>query len=148
MRRPLLVCLLLLAGLSGCGTVRDHVPWRHRDAPPPTPVRELQVGIPTDTQVPIVLQFWERNTLVVDLTGVPSAGSVDLRPGESGRWPARLALRFQPGRFEAVEVRGAQRTVFPVTTDRAGAATVRLPRAVHAAGTHSLHLTWGARSDF
>jgi hypothetical protein len=110
-------------------------------------VRELQVIVPPDAQVPIVLQFRERNTLVVDLTSVASQGSVVLRPGESGRWPARLALRFQPGRFEAVEVRGAQRVVFPVTDDRKGNATVGVPPAVHPAGTDTLTLRWGSRSE-
>jgi hypothetical protein len=138
----------LALGVSGCSTVREHLPWRHRSPPAPAAVRELQVVVPGDAQVPIVLQFWERNTLIVDLTGVAAKGSVELRPGESGRWPVRLALRFQPGRFEAVEVRGAQRTVFPVTDDRKGTATVELPPNVHPADAASLRLTWGARSDF
>jgi hypothetical protein len=135
-------------GVSGCTALREHLPWRHQSPPPPVPVRELQVVVSGDAQVPIVLQFWERNTLVVDLTGVAAKGSVEVRPGESGHWPVRLALRFQPGRFEAVEVRGAQRNVFPVTDDRNGAATVELPPNVHPTETTSLRLSWGARSDF
>jgi hypothetical protein len=139
--------VLLVAGLSGCATVRGHLPWRHPDAPPALPVHELQVVVPPDAQVPIVLQFLERNTLVVDLTGVASQGSVELTPA-SGRWPARLALRFQPGRFEAVEIRGAQRVVFPVTEDRKGPATVEVPPAVYPAGRSSVRLAWGAKADF
>ena len=140
--------LVLMFGLTGCSTIRDHWPWRHHVAPPPPAVHELQVIVPPDAQVPIVLQFWERNTLVVDLTGVANQGSVELRPGESGAWPTRLALRFQPGRFEAVQIRGAQRVVFPVTDDRKGNATVDVPPAVHPAGTAALTLSWGARADF
>ena len=151
MRLSTLALVLALSpalGLTGCATVRDHWPWGRHEAPSPPAVRELQVIVPPDAQVPIVLQFWERNTLVVDLTSVPAEGTISLRPGESGRWPARLALRFQPGRFEAVEVRGAQRTVFPVTDDRKGNATVDVPAAAHPAGTDSLTLRWGAREAF
>jgi hypothetical protein len=140
--------LVLLVSLAGCSNLRDHLPWGEDPPPPPQPVRELQVIVPAEAQVPIVLQFKERNTLVIDLTGVASAGRVELRPGESGQWPVRLALRFQPGRFEAVEARGAQRAVFPVTEDRKGTATVELPAAIYPAGSASLHLAWGARSDF
>ena len=145
---PVMLALALSLTAGGCATLRDHWPWRHREAPAPPPVRELQVIVPPDAQVPIVLQFRERNTLVVDLTGVAAQGSVELRPGESGQWPVRLALRFQPGRFEVVEVRGAQRAVFPVTTaDRKGNATVDVPPAVHPAGTESITLRWGGRAD-
>lgn len=145
--RPLPLVLLALC-LSACASVREHVPWRHKEPPPAEPVHELQVVVPGDAQVPIVLQFWERNTLVVDLTGVASQGSVELRPGPTGQWPARLALRFQPGRFEAVEIRGAQRVVYPVTEDRKGAATVDVPPAVVPAGRESVRLAWGAKAQF
>jgi hypothetical protein len=140
--------LVLLVSLAGCSSLREHLPWGAAEPPPPQPVRELQVIVPAEAQVPIVLQFKERNTLVIDLTGVASAGTVELRPGESGQWPVRLALRFQPGRFEAVEARGAQRAVFTVTEDRKGTATVELPAAIYPAGSASLRLAWGARSDF
>lgn len=148
LRTSLSAVAVLTLSLTGCATVRDHWPWGHKEPPAPPAVRELQVIVPPDAQVPIVLQFWERNTLVVDLTSVAAQGTVELRPGESGRWPARVALRFQPGRFEAVEVRGAQRAVFPVTEDRKGNATVEVPPTVHPAGTAALTLRWGSRSDF
>jgi hypothetical protein len=145
---PLVLLAGLMTWLPGCATVREHLPWRARSAAPPSAVRELQVIVPADSQVPIVLQFRERNTLVLDLTGVAARGSVELRPGDSGRWPARLALRFQPGRFEAVEVRGAQRAVYPVSEDRSGTATVDVPPAAHPPGVASLRVTWGARAEF
>jgi hypothetical protein len=147
MRKRLLVLPLVLS-LAACATVREHSPWRGKQAPAPTPVAELLLEIPPDAQVPIVLQFRERNTLVVDLTGVAAAGTVGLRPGASGRWPARIALRFQPGRFEAVEARGAQRIVLPVTGDRSGPVTVELSPTVYPAPGAPLQLRWGAKSDF
>lgn len=146
MRVRLLVPLIL--SLSACTTVHDLTHWPEPTVPAPTPVAELQLVMPADAQVPIVLQFWERNTLVIDLAGVAAAGSVGLRPGASGQWPVRMALRFQPGRFEAVEARGAQRVVLPVTEDRTGVATVELPPQIQPAAGELLQLRWGAKSDF
>jgi hypothetical protein len=148
LRLPTLMLVTLASGLVACSSARALWPWGHRSSPPAQPVRELQVTVPPDAQVPIVLQFWERNTLVVDLTGVAAKGAVELRPGTSGQWPVRIALRFQPGRFEVVEAMGAQRIVIPVTEDRQGPATVELPPAVNPAGSGVLKLTWGPKADY
>ncbi len=142
----LLLVLPLVLSLAACAAVRDPCAWHPK--PPPVPVRELELVLPADSQLPIVLQFWERNTLVIDLTSVAASGGVGLRPRESGRWPVRLALRFQPGRFEAVEARGAQRIVVPVTETRTGPATVELSPTVYPAAGQPLQLRWGAKSDF
>ena len=128
--------------------MRSLVPWGARGAPAPEPVRELAVSVPADAQIPIVLQFWERNTLVVDLTAVASSGSISLEPGASGRWPARLAVRVQPGRFEALELRGAQRTVHPVTADRAAPVTIAVAPGVHPPAGTPLRVSWGPVAAF
>jgi len=138
--------IVLLAGVSllgGCASVKTHWPFGHAKAPAPEPVHELAVRV-SDDQMPIVLQFWERNTLVLDLQSVPSAGSVTLSREEGHRWPARLALRMPPARFEVMEVRGAQRVVLPVSAGT-GAVTAELPPGLYNEGTASLTLSWGAK---
>jgi hypothetical protein len=137
-------CASLQGGLQG---LQARLPWRAAPAPAPTPVTELAVELPAGPQVPVVLQFREGDTLVVDLQGAAAAGQLTLRPGESGRWPVRLALRAQPGRFEVIEVRGAQRVRLPISSDRGQAVTVPLAPPVHAAGTLELRLSWGAAAD-
>jgi hypothetical protein len=144
-------CLLLLTTLwlaGGCASVHSMLPWADRPAPAPDPVRELVVTVPPETQTPIVLQFWERNTLIVDLTGVASAGSIALEPGPSGRWPARLAVRVLPGRVEALELRGAQRSVHPVTPDRSGPVTITVSPRVHPPAGTPLRVSWGQAGTF
>lgn len=139
-------CSVLLAmGLAGCAG--GSLPWRKAPPPEPAPVRELVVTVPTDAPMPLVLQYWERNTLVVDLGSVSPRGSVQLEPGPSG-WPARLAVRFTPGRFEALEVRGGQRVVYPATSVAGPPATVEVPPAVHAGGVTRLTLMWGGAAEF
>jgi hypothetical protein len=145
-RNRAIVLLAAASVLGGCATVKSHWPFGRSRAAAPEPVHELAVKV-RDDQMPIVLQFWERNTLVLDLQSVPSAGSVTLSREEGHHWPARLALRMPPARFEAVEVRGAQRVVLPVSAGT-GAVTAELPPGAYNEGTASLTLSWGARSAF
>jgi hypothetical protein len=145
-RNRAIVLLAAVLALSGCASVKSHWPFGRGKAAAPEPVRELVVKV-RDDQMPIVLQFWERNTLVLDLQGVPSAGSVMLSRQDGHRWPARLALRMPAARFEALEVRGAQRVVLPVSAG-AGVVTAELPPGVYTEGTASLMVSWGAQSAF
>jgi hypothetical protein len=77
----------------------------------------------------------------------PTAGSVKLAREEGHRWPARLAVRMSPARFEVVEVRGAQRVVLPVSSG-AGAVTAELPASTYNESTPALTVSWGAKSAF
>ena len=143
-RAILLLATVLATG--GCATVKSHWPFgRARDAAP-EPVRELTVQVAGD-QMPIVLQFWERNTLIIDLQSAPAAGSIKLAREEGHRWPARLAVRMSPARFEVVEVRGAQRVVLPVSAGT-GTVTAELPASTYNEGTAALTVSWGAKSAF
>jgi hypothetical protein len=142
------VCVAL--ALGGCAPLRSHWPFHARVVPAPVAVHELDLLVPPDAAMPIVLQFWERNTLVLDLQGVTASGSIRIRPRSGANWPVRLSLRATPGRFEALELRGgAQRVVLPVSGDR-GSAPLTMPVSptVYAAGTAELQLRWGAADSF
>ncbi len=132
--------------LGGCATVKSHWPFARSKAPAPEPVHELSVRV-RDDQMPILLQYWERNTLVLDLQSVPSTGSVTLLREEGHRWPARMALRMPPARFEVAEVRGAQRVLLPVSAGT-GIVTAELPPGAYDENTAALTLSWGAKSAF
>jgi hypothetical protein len=143
------VILLLAAALlasGGCATVKSVWPFGKSRAAAPLPVRELRVEVAADQAMPVVLQFWERNTLVIDMQGASSAGQMRLVRESGNRWPARIAFRMAPARFEALEVRGAQRVVLPVSAG-SDAVTVELPPGVHDAGTSALAVRWGAKAD-
>jgi hypothetical protein len=140
----------LLAGvlmLSGCATVKSVWPFGHRTEAAPQPVSELDLQLPADGAAPVVLQFWERNTLVIDLQNVASAGQVVLARRTGNTWPARIAFRMAPNRFELLEVRGAQRVLLPVVA--AGeAVSVELPPGAYAGATTALTVSWGAKGAF
>lgn len=151
MPRPyrLLPVLLAALGLVACAQVRSHWPFKAPVAPAPVAVHELDVVVPQDVAMPIVLQFWERNTLVIDLQGVPASGQLALRAHEGQSWPVRLAFRAAVGRFAVLEVRGAQRALLPVSGDaRAGVVTLPLAPSVHVGTTRELQLRWGTAADF
>lgn len=141
----------LLAGallLSGCATVKSHWPFGKAAAPAPQVVSELELKLPADGAAPVVLQFWERNTLVVDLQNVASAGQVVLVRRTGNSWPARMAVRMAPQGFETLEVRGAQRLVLPVAASGTGAVTAELPPGTYDQGTAALTISWGAKGAF
>ena len=141
---------LLVAGLfatSGCATLKSHWPFGRAKPAAPAAVQELRVESAAGQSPGAVLQFWERNTLVVDMANVPAAGQLQLIRDPARAWPARVAFRMPPGRFEALEVRGAQRVVLPVAAG-AGAVTAVLPPAAYDNTTKALALRWGSRADF
>jgi hypothetical protein len=141
----------LLAGallLSGCATVKSHWPFHKAAVAAPEPVSELEVELPAAGAAPAVLQFWERNTLVVDLQNVASTGQIVLVRRSGTSWPARMAVRMAPQRFETLEVRGAKRLVLPVAASESGAVTAELPPGTYDQGTAALTISWGAKGAF
>jgi hypothetical protein len=149
-RMPRLLPVLLTAlVLGGCAQLQSHWPFKAQAVPPPVAVHELDVTVAADSAMPIVLQFWERNTLVIDLQGVASTGELRLKPRAGGTWPVRIAFRAAPGRFEALEVRGAQRVLLPVSGERGTAPlTLALAPSAYAGATTELKLRWGAADSF
>lgn len=142
--------LLLAAGLlatSGCATVKSYWPFGKSQVAAPEPVQELRVEASPGASLPTVLQYWERNTLVIDLTSTTASGQLQLVRDPSRAWPVRLAMRMAPGRFEALEVKGAQRVVLPVAAGDS-VVTAVLPPGVYESATTALNLRWGARAEF
>lgn len=134
--------------LAGCSTLRSLWPFGHASKATAPAVTELLVELPEGGTVPVVLQYWERDTLVLDLTNVAGTGRVTLRRQAGHGWPPRLALRMAPRRFEIVEVRGAVRVALPVSPEAGPPVTVELPPDTYAADTPQLQLSWGAVASF
>jgi hypothetical protein len=148
MHRNRVFAILTLAALAGCGTVRSHWPFARRAEPPVVTVNELNVQAAPRSGSPTVLQFWQRNTLVVNLQSVAGTGEIALLRQEGNTWPARVAFQVAPGRFEALEVRGAQRIVLPVSTAQPAAVLMELPPGTYTDATTALAVKWGALADF
>src|ERR1700722_14750571 len=113
---------LLLAGsvgLAGCTSLSAHLPWGHKSPPAPEGSRALTVAAPDGTALSWP-QFWQRNDVVLDMSGLAGTGSAVVMPRSGLAWPVRVALRVTPGAIGEIEGRGAQRQVVPVPAAATG----------------------------
>jgi hypothetical protein len=135
-----LVAVLLL-GLAGCKSVSQHLPWGHKAPAPPEVSTALTVTTAEGGALALP-QFWQRNDVVLDLTGVAPTGAAVVMPRSGLAWPVRLALRVTPGVIGAIDVRGAQRVLLPVPA-AGGQTDIELPPGVYVASTKQVTLSWG-----
>lgn len=140
-----LMCGALL--LAGCANGKAFGLFGRAPAAPAPQVTELLLQLPAYGPAPVVLQSWERNTLVVDLLDVPGSGSLVLLRRADRPWPARIAFRMSSRRFEMLEVRGLQRVLFPVSDAGNSAVLVELPPGIYDDRTVELPIRWGARGS-
>jgi hypothetical protein len=131
--------LMLLLG-SGCSSLKTHWPWHHSPPPPPPPAHALDITGAAADSFP---QHWQRNTLVLDLSAANGSGSITLKPVEGINWPLRLAFRVTPGAIGALEVRGAQRTILPITSGGAKPIDLELTPGVYTPATPEMTVAWG-----
>jgi hypothetical protein len=134
--------LIVLLGLtvSACAL---HWPWKRWPAPPPQPVQALTIVPDAPLAATAILQYWDRNTLLLDLSAVGAEGSATLTPIKALGWPVRLEFRVQPGSFGQLTVVGAQRVVYSVPPQGAPLLLRLAPSAVHA-DTGQITLRWSA----
>ena len=139
--------LLLLSalGLAGCASLSAHLPWGHRPPPPPEVSTALTVASTAGTALSWP-QVWQRNDVVLDMTGVAATGAAVVAPRSGLAWPVRVALRVTPGAIGAIEIRGAQRLVVPVPARGGGSLDIELPPGVYVAATKQITLNWGPQS--
>ena len=139
--RPLplaVLTVLLCAGLASCAM---HWPWRHRAPPAPQPVHELSI----QPQAPI-LQFWDRNTLLIDLTALSGDGAATLSAAAGRGWPIRLEFRVQPGSIARLEVQGRERVGYEIPTQGA-AMLFKLAPSAYVHDTPQITVRWIAADD-
>ncbi len=119
-----------------------HWPWHHHAGSGPQAVQELTIQMQTGAAKAIP-QYWDRNTLLLDMTAVSGEGSAVLAPRSGTAWPVRLEFRVQSGSFANLEVSGVQRVLFTVPAQ--GAPTVlQLDPGVYLATTAAITLHWSA----
>lgn len=137
------VLAALAAALAGCTHVHAAKLWpfHHRAAPPPEAVNELVAEAPPGGAGIAVSQYWDRNTLLVDLSAAAGDGGLRLRPAAGTTWPVRIEFRVQPGSIARLEVDGAQRITFSVPAS-GSPVVLKLDPGVYSARTAALDLEW------
>jgi hypothetical protein len=142
----LVACLGLV--VAGCSMSPPKVwPFYKKPKPPPEVVHEVDLANP-DGSPANYPQYWKRNTLVIDLSGVSGAGSVAARLPPDTTWPVRVAVRVRPGSVEQLEVVGEERSVLSVSREGVEPIDLELANSVYRPRTGSLYITWGAMPQF
>ena len=135
--RPISIALCVVA-LGAC----SHMPWSKKAPAAPQPVNELVVTGADGAPATGFPQYWKRNTLVVDLQGAAGSGSIALKPGDSGKWPVRVAFRVMPGTVGLLEVQADQRMLLPVSKEGAKSVDLELVPGVYTPQTPQITVRW------
>jgi hypothetical protein len=139
-KRTLGTALAVFPALLAVGC--SHMPWHRAPPPPPVPVHEVELSGGLD-----IPQYWKRNTLLLDMSGVSGSGSTTIKPVAGTGWPVRIAVRVRPGSFPALEVRGDQREYLPVGSSAEKPVDLEFSPGVYTAKTPQLVLSWGAAAN-
>ncbi len=141
--RNIALLAMLLLSLSACAM---HWPWQRRPLPPPPPVHQVTIVADAPVAATTIVQYWDRNTLLLDLTAVGGEGGAIMTPIKALGWPVRLEFRVRPGSIGRLEVLAAQRVVYGVPAQGAPLLLKLAPSAYHA-DTAQIMLRWSAADD-
>lgn len=130
---------VLAVSLAAC----SHLPWRAKPVPAQKNANEIVEMAEDGTKTYAFPQYWERNTLVIDMQAAASAGKLILKPLEGRKWPMRLAFRVRPGTFGILEVRADQRMLIPVAREGTKPVDIALTPGVYTPQTEQMTVQWG-----
>jgi hypothetical protein len=148
-RLPFSLSLLVAVSLSlsGCGTMSKMWPFKKKEKPAPELVNEVELVNPDGTPASYP-QYWSRNTLVIDLSGVGGTGNVAARLRESATWPVRVAVRVRPASVQQLEIRGEERNVLAVSADGTKLIDLEIAPDVYRPTTAAIYIAWGPMPVF
>ncbi|MFI4869233.1 MAG: hypothetical protein ACHQDD_07775 [Steroidobacterales bacterium] len=138
-RRFALIAMLSLS-VSACAM---HWPWTRRPPPPPQPVHQVTIAPDAPASAAAIIQYWDRNTLLLDLSSVDGEGGAAITPIKALGWPVRLEFRVQPGSIGRLEVLAAQRVVFEVPSQGAPL-LLKLAPGAYLADSAQITIRWSA----
>jgi len=136
-------------GLSACSTMHTpHVwPFYKKPKAPPQAVNELNL-VNADGSQATYPQYWKRNTLVIDLSGVSGVGNFAARLPEETTWPVRVAVRVRPGSVQQIEILGEERNVLPVAPEGMEPIDLVFAPSVYRPRTAAIYISWGSMPVF
>jgi len=136
--------------LTACSSYSVQMGWppiQKKAKPAPEEVHELNL-VNTDGTPASFPQYWKRNTLVIDLSGISATGNVAARLPEETTWPVRVAVRVRPGSVGQIEIQGEERNVLPVATDGTQPIDIEFAPSVYTPRTAAIYISWGPTPVF
>ena len=143
LRRRVAIAALLSLSLAACSW---HWPWHRRPSPPPTPVHVVSIAPEAGAPAATIEQYWDRNTLLIDLSAVGAEGAAVLTPSKALGWPVRLEFRVRPGSIARLEVLAAQRVLYSVP-GQGNLLLLKLAPGAYLPDTPQITLRWNAAAD-
>ncbi|HUQ12289.1 MAG TPA: hypothetical protein VM146_18410 [Steroidobacteraceae bacterium] len=147
--RAMLVAAACCLALTACGSMHMpsvHMPkiWPFYKKPKsgPDAVNELTL-LNADGSGATYPQYWVRNTLVIDLSGVSGQGSLSARLPDETTWPVRVAVRVRPGSVGQLEVQAEERNILPVSGEGAKPVDIELASSLYTPKTAAIYIAWG-----
>jgi hypothetical protein len=146
---PLAAMVACSLVLGACGSLHKPHIWPFYKKPKlgPQPVNELNL-VNADGTPSTYPQYWKRNTLVIDLSGINGTGSFAARLPEQHVWPVRVAVRVRPGSVQQLEIQGEERNILPVTTDGTLPIDLEFAPSVYRPTTAAIYISWGSMPVF
>jgi hypothetical protein len=146
--RLALIAVVCLA-VTACSSIRMPNIWPfHKKAKPvPEAVIELNL-VNADGSTASFPQYWKRNTLVIDLSGVGGTGNVAARLPEETTWPVRVAVRVRPGSVGQIEIQGEERNVLAVAPEGIQPIDLEFAPSVYTPKTAAIYISWGPMPAF
>jgi hypothetical protein len=147
MMRHLALVAACMVALSGCSTMSKLWPFHRKPKPAPPAVHEFNL-VNVDGSEASYPQYWQRNTLVVDLSGVSGSGAVTARLPDETTWPVRVAVRVRPGSIQQLEILGEERNVLAVSGEGTKLIDLELAPTVYTPKTAAIYISWGPMPAF
>jgi hypothetical protein len=139
--------IALIAALSlSVSACAMHWPWKRRPVPPPQPVQQVSIVADAQGSATTIVQYWDRNTLLLDLSAVGGEGGAIVTPTKALGWPIRLEFRVRPGSMAQLEVLAAQRVIYAVPA-QGGPLLLKLAPGAYHVDTAQITLRWSAAED-
>jgi hypothetical protein len=117
-------------------------PIHRKPKPAPEAVNELNL-VNADGTPANFPQYWKRNTLLIDLSGIGAAGNIAARLPEGTTWPVRVAVRVRPGSVGQIEILGEERNVLPVAAEGTAPIDLEFAPSVYTPKTAAIYISWG-----
>jgi hypothetical protein len=134
--------------LSACSMRMPHIwPFYKKAKAGPEAVNELNL-VNADGSAATYPQYWKRNTLVIDLSGISGSGTVTAKLPEETTWPVRVAVRVRPGSVQQIEIQGEERNVLPVASEGTLPIDLVFASSVYRPRTAAIYISWGSMPVF
>ena len=136
--------------ITACSSYTVSMGWppiHKKPKPAPEEVHELNL-LNADGSPASFPQYWKRNTLLIDLSGVSGTGNFAARLPEETTWPVRMAVRVHPGAVGQVEFQGEERSVLPVANEGTSTIDLEIGPSVYTPKTAAIYIAWGPMPVF